>query len=371
MTVGAPRPLLLSGGAAIAGATVVAVDLAGQTGASPFLSILELVCGLAAGLGFAALWLRGAGSRTEKSLFFFLLAVHIFAVWPWIPFAVGLATEDPDRPGADRRWFGRACAVLILTAAAIGGTGVIYRGLFPPGLPMPAWMAAAGGMAAAAASWLAARRGLALSRRDALGVLCRMAAVSAGILAAAMLVRLRVWRPEPPATYAATAAGLLAAGYGAYRLRLPDAVRRAVRIPAVCTAILFAGWIALDHYLDLKYWKSRTGQQLVFERNIRGAAPLVEACRICRERRGAWPDSPETLAAFLAPDVRPGAVAATGCHTEANGDFLLVLQYRRQLPVFARRFRPDGTESWEILAANHPLQPPGAKRWKHPFPYTD
>ena len=50
---------------------------------------------------------------------------------------------------------------------------------------------------------------------------------------------------------------------------------------------------------------------------------------------------------------------------------LMIHSFTVLLPIFARRFHADGTESWEILSPNHPLLPPGAKRWKHPFPYTD
>ena len=115
----------------------------------------------------------------------------------------------------------------------------------------------------------------------------------------------------------------------------------------------------------------RRWQEPVFRRKTADAMPLAEACRAYRARFGAWPDSPDKLAPFLDPMQRASGVSATGCHLAENGDFLLVLQRGRQLPVFARRFRADGTESWEILAANHPLPPPGAKRWKHPFPHTD
>ena len=45
------RQLLFSGITAFAGLAAAVIDLAGLVGASPFWSVLELVCGTAAGLG--------------------------------------------------------------------------------------------------------------------------------------------------------------------------------------------------------------------------------------------------------------------------------------------------------------------------------
>jgi len=365
------RQLLFSGITAFAGLAAAVIDLAGLVGASPFWSVLELVCGTAAGLGFAALWMRSGYSRTEKSLIALLLAVHIFTVWPWIPFAVGLAVREKDRNIPDRRWFGRAWAVLALLAAAAGGTGMIYRGLFPIGMPLPAWVVPAGAAAVIAIPWFAARHGLGLARREAAGAVCRVLAVSALVLAAAMLVKLRVWPPEPWSVYAVTAVALAASVCGAFCLRIPASVRGPVWAPPVCVAVLFAGWIALDNSLDTKYYFLRRWQPAVFRNTLKIAMPLGEACREYRARYGTWPDAPEKLTPLLPPKTRLGNLAATGCHTEENGDFLLVMQRGFMRPVFARRFHADGTESWEILSPNHPLLPPGAKRWKHPFPYTD
>ena len=362
---------VISGGAALAGLTAAVIDLAGLVGASPFWSVLELVCGTAAGLGLAALWMRSGYSRTEKTLAVFLLAVHIFTVWPWIPFAAGLAVREKARNVPDRRWFGRAWAVLVLLAATVGGTGMIYRGLFPIELPLPVWVVPAGAAAVIAVPWIAARYGMALSRREAAGVLCRVLAASALVLAAAMIVKLRVWRPEPWYVYAVTAAVLAGSAVGAFRLRIPAAVRGPVRAPLFCMAVLLAGWIAMDNYLDTRYYFLRRWQPVVFRKTLETAMPLVEACREYRVRFGTWPDAPEKLMPLLPPKTRLGSLAATGCHADENGDFLLVMQRGFMRPVFARRFRPDGTEAWEILSPNHPLLPPGAKRWKHPFPHTD
>ena len=358
------------GSALAAGLVVAALDCAGLTGTGLGWGLLELCSGLVAGSGFAALWMRPRFSRMEKILAGLLIAVCIFTVWPWIPFGVGLLVREPEQTEADRRWLGRIGFVTALVLVGTAGIGMVCFAVFPPGVPPEWWFGPLGALAAAGAAALGARYALRIAGREAVGVACRTVFAGAAVLTLEAALKLRVWRPEPWGFYAGLAVVLAASGYGLCRLRLPGHARRMVRGSLAAVLVLCTGYVLQDHWLDVKYYHLRIYQKWTRKNIFVRSMPVVEACRAYRARTGAWPDAPEKLAPLI-PRAARARYLVTGCHTEANGDFLLVMRRPLAQPMFARRFHADGRESWEIVQQHHPLAEPGAKRWKHPFPYTD
>ena len=62
-----------------AGLIVAAIDFAGLTGANFFWGALELICGVLAGTGLAALWMRENTTLQDRILSGILLICHILA----------------------------------------------------------------------------------------------------------------------------------------------------------------------------------------------------------------------------------------------------------------------------------------------------
>ena len=353
-----------------AGLIVAAIDFAGLTGANFFWGALELICGVLAGTGLAALWMRENTTLQDRILSGILLICHIISFWLWIPFAAGLFCRNAGQTEPDQPWSRRILYLFLTVFCGAAGYALFYWGWSSPQPDIPLYQTLAGVLAALVTPLLTTRYLLAATWQEAWITAFRFQALYAGMLLLCGLYKLRFRAPEAWYIYAVILLICGAAIAGGWRKRLPAGISK-IQWGAWCIILLLITWhMALDCWLDQYYFGYHSTQKYYLRNFQRNSPPILKACRKYRAKYNAWPDDPEQLKEFMKVN-KPESLTITGCHTDANGDFRIFLKRPRRVWTMVYHLRPDGTATWEYAAPDHPQRKPGDRRWKHYFPYTD